>query len=97
MYASDRLKERRKQMDESGGSPAPQESGKPSNRELMLTDEEKKSLSSYQPGAEVQCLVKGRMDGEGKLQVTSVQPIEGEQEAAPEMPSMRMNPMVTPG
>lgn len=95
MAATDRLKAYRNQR---GGMPPMDEEdeAKPSDRSVMLTDMEKKSLSgSYQPGETVTCEVTGRMDGDGKLDIIEIKPSGGPVDANAGMP-VRMNPAIAP-
>ena len=91
-YASDRLRERRmNKMGMKEEMPMDKKEdvkdSKPSDRSIQLSDEEMKSLGAYQPGQEAECLVKGRMNEDGTLDVTSVSPVGGEEQQKPPMPT----------
>lgn len=101
-YASDRLRERRmKKMDAPDGDDSGDKAKAPSDRVIMLTPEELKSLAgTYQEGAEAVCEVHGRIDKDGNLSVNSVQPAGGgDGGGGSDMPAppMRMNPAMMPG
>lgn len=99
MYASDRLRERRMKKAEDPANPQEPDDKKLTDRSFQLTEQELSDLSgSYQPGAEATCLVKGRIDASGKLDVNQVMPASGDQgQPDQQQPPMRMNPAIMPG
>lgn len=93
-YGTDLLKERRKKkgmVPDQGATPDKGADGggsdnEPSDRSIQLSDSELKALSgTYQPGEEAECLVKGRIDKDGTLDVISVEPANGGGQQKPPM------------
>jgi hypothetical protein len=100
-FASDRLREYRKsKMDaEKDGLSSKESESKPSDRSVMLSEEEKKSLEgSYRPGMEVSCEVTGRLDADGTLDIISIRPSgTGMEPKSVAPPTSPMNPTGMPG
>jgi hypothetical protein len=97
MAATDRLRAYREKRDPMMDEGEESEKEKPSDRSVMLTDVEKKSLGgSYMPGETVTCEVTGRMSGEGKLDIIEIKPQGGAVDENAGMP-VRTNPMMSPG
>lgn len=99
MFAYESLKRGRKSDSEERGENPPKESAS-SDRQVRLTDEERKSIGdSYGPGQQVECDVTARMGQDGMLDVIEVKPKGGNpgmHGGDQEIPMVRTSPAISP-